>query len=81
MFAFSIGRPVPPNLAAITEKRLVAGGLTDSEILSTLEAYSPTLILEGQFSIPAVKEYMRPRNFIRLDSAPDYRLYLRRSAE
>lgn len=77
MFAFSIRRPVPPKLAVLTEKRLVAGGLSDAEVLQSLEAYSPTLILEGQFSLPAIQRYMEPRNYARLDSTLRYRLYLR----
>ncbi|HSR47745.1 MAG TPA: hypothetical protein VLL77_07120, partial [Anaerolineales bacterium] len=79
IFAFAIGRPVPPKLAVLTEKRLVTGNLTGSQILSELETYSPRMILEGQFDIPAVDEYMFTRNFARLDSTVGYRLYLKPS--
>jgi hypothetical protein len=79
ILAFLSGIPVPPNLAVISKKRLQTGELTDDEVLATLEAYSPEMILKGRFDIPAVDEYMRIRNFVRIDETLKYRLYLRRT--
>jgi hypothetical protein len=78
IFAFLADLPVPPNLAVLSQKRLLTGQLTQEEIISTLEAYSPEMILNGRFTLPAVEAYMRTRNFTRIDSTEKYRLYLRR---
>jgi 4-amino-4-deoxy-L-arabinose transferase-like glycosyltransferase len=77
MFAFLTQLPVPPNLAVITAKRLLTGRLTDAEVLRTLEEYKPEMILNARFSLPAVQEYMRTRNYARIDSTMKYRLYFR----
>jgi len=77
MFAFLTQLPVPPNLAVITSKRLLTGRLTEEEVLRTLEEYKPEMILNARFSLPAVQEYMRTRNYARIDSTMKYRLYFR----
>jgi 4-amino-4-deoxy-L-arabinose transferase-like glycosyltransferase len=77
MFAFVIQRPVPPVLAVLTEKRIATGALPEAEVLAALEEYAPRLVLTGQLPVPAVEEYMRTRNFRRIDSAFRYRLYFR----
>ncbi|HET7009783.1 MAG TPA: glycosyltransferase family 39 protein [Anaerolineales bacterium] len=78
MFAFLTRLPVPPNLAVITAKRLETGQLTDEEVLATLEAYKPEMILNARFSLPVVQEYMRTRNYTRIDETMKYRLYFRK---
>jgi 4-amino-4-deoxy-L-arabinose transferase-like glycosyltransferase len=78
MFAFITGIPVPPDLAVITSKRLATGALTNEEVLQTLETYKPEQVLIGRFSIPAAEIYMRDRNFVRVDEAPNARLYIRK---
>jgi hypothetical protein len=35
------------------------------------------MVLNARFSLPAVEEYMRTRNFTRIDETTKYRLYLR----
>jgi len=79
IFAFLTGLPIPPNLAVITQKRLLTGELTQEEIRATLEAYHPEMILNSRFGLPAVDEYMRARNYVRIDETVKYRLYLRRA--
>jgi hypothetical protein len=79
IFAFLTGIPIPPNLAVVTQKRVLSGDLTDEEITATLEAYSPEMILNSRFGLPVVDEYMRTRNYARIDETPKYRLYLRRA--
>jgi hypothetical protein len=81
MFAFQAGLSVPPPLAVLSRKRLETGSLTDAQVLEVLEAYKPELVLESRFFLPAAEEYMRLRNFTRLDSTPKYRLYLRKDSE
>ena len=79
IFAFLTQLPVPPNLAVITQKRLLTEDLTDAEIAETLEAYAPEMILNARFVLPVVSEYMRSRNFSRIDETLKYRLYLQRN--
>ncbi|MBF8257513.1 MAG: hypothetical protein HW375_2420, partial [Anaerolineales bacterium] len=79
IFAFLTGLPVPPYLSVISQKRLLTGDLTEEEIAAALEEYSPEMILNARFPLAAVQEYMRTRNFFRIDSSPKYRLYFRRS--
>ena len=76
MVAFLTGIPVPPNLAAITQKRLESGALTDDEILASLEEYRPELILNTRFLLPVVDRYLREHDYEQVAA----RLYvLRRS--
>lgn len=79
IFAFLTGLPVPPGLSVISQKRLFTGDLTEEEIAAALEDYSPEMILNARFPLAAVQEYMRTRNFFRIDSSLRYRLYFRRS--
>jgi hypothetical protein len=78
MFAFAAGLPVPPYLAVLSSKRLETGALTEEAIRAVLEEYKPELVFAARFEVDAVEDYMRRRNFIRIDSSPRYRLYLRR---
>ena len=77
MFAFASGLSVPPVLAVLSSKRLITGQLTETEILEALETYKPELILAARFDLPVVQEYMRTRNYRRIDSTLRYRLYFR----
>jgi hypothetical protein len=80
IFAFLAGLPVPPNLAVMTQKRMLTGSLTEEDIAATLDAYAPEMILNARFVLPVVDEYMRTRNYGRIDETIKYRLYLRRSS-
>jgi hypothetical protein len=71
---------VPPFLAVFSSKRLQTGELSDADILSTLEAYQPEMILRGRFDLPIVDEFMRTRNYRRIDESYHYRLYLRQGS-
>jgi hypothetical protein len=77
MFAFVTQIPIPPELAVITKKRLVAGGLGEAEILAILEEYGPDLILDARFHLPVVQEYLRARSYRRVDDSARFRLYFR----
>ena len=78
IFAFLADIPVPPNLAVISQKRLFTGGLTEQEVAATLDTYAPEMVLNSRFGLSAVAEYMRTRNFTRIDETIKYRLYFRR---
>jgi hypothetical protein len=78
MFAFQAGLLMPPPLAVLTQKRLDTGALTEAQILQVLEAYKPEIVVQSRFFLPAAREYMRRRNFARLDSTMDYRLWVQK---
>jgi 4-amino-4-deoxy-L-arabinose transferase-like glycosyltransferase len=79
IFAFLTGLPVPPHLSVISQKRILTGDLSEEEIAAALEEYSPEMILNSRFPLGVVQEYMRTRNYFRIDSSLKYRLYFRRS--
>ncbi len=59
MYAFRTGLSVPPALAAITDKRLSSGELTEAQIIDVIEDYRPEQVLMGRFDLPAVDAYLR----------------------
>jgi hypothetical protein len=77
MYAFRSGLPVHPYLAVMTEKRYSTGQPTQEEILAILEETSPEQVILGRLDIPAVREYMEERNFVRVDNSPRSRHYVR----
>jgi 4-amino-4-deoxy-L-arabinose transferase-like glycosyltransferase len=80
MFPFQAGLAVPPPLAVLSSKRLATGTLTDDQILKVLEEFKPEIVMQSRFFLPAAEEYMRLRNFTRIDETPKYRLYLRKDS-
>ena len=77
MYAFRSGIRVHPSLAVITEKRFVTGELSQKEIYSILIETKPEQVILNRFDFPAVQEYMETRNFIRVDSSPRSRHYVK----
>jgi hypothetical protein len=77
MYAFRSGAQVHPGLAVLTGKRYSTGDPTQEEILSILEEINPGQIIVGRFDIPAVREYMAERNFVRVDNSPRSRHHVR----
>jgi hypothetical protein len=59
MYAFRAGVPVPPPLAAITDKRLASGELTQAQIIQVIEDYQPEQVLLGRFDLPDVEAYLK----------------------
>jgi hypothetical protein len=78
MYAFRSGIPVHPYLAVITTKRYATGQPSQEEILSILLETKPEQVILSRFNIPAVQEYMETRNFVRVDSSPRSRHYVKR---
>ena len=76
MYAFRSGMPVHPYLAVITAKRYYTGQPSPEEILSILLETKPEQVIINRFDFPAVKEYMEPRNFRRVDNSPKSRHYV-----
>jgi hypothetical protein len=77
MYAFRSGLPVHPYLAVMTRKRYSTGQLSQEEILAILEGTKPEQVILGRFDIPAVQEYMKARNFVRVDNSPRSRHYVK----
>jgi hypothetical protein len=59
MYAFRVGRPVPPNLATFSQKRLATGSLTEEDILAAMREYRPEQVLIARFEIPALEAYLQ----------------------
>jgi hypothetical protein len=76
MFAFRVGRPVPPVLATFSSKRLATGSLTEEDILNAMREYQPEQVLMARFEIPALEEYLQ-ENYTLMLSPEFYRLFLR----
>jgi hypothetical protein len=76
MYAFRVQRPVPPNLATFSSKRLATGSLTQDDILTAMREYQPEQVLIARFEIPALEEYLK-ENYTLITSVEYFRLFLR----
>jgi hypothetical protein len=76
MYAFRVHKPVPPNLATISQKRLTTGSLTDEDILNAMKEYRPEQVLIARFQIPALEDYLQ-KNYTLIYSPEYFRLFLR----
>lgn len=76
MFAFRVGRPVPPILATFSQKRLSTGSLTEQDILTTMREYQPEQVLMARFVIPPLEEYLQ-EHYTLIASPEFYRLFIR----
>jgi hypothetical protein len=80
MYAFRVQRPVPPNLATFSSKRLVTGSLTDEDILAAMREYHPEQVLMARFKIPALEAYLQ-ENYTLVLSEEFFRLFIRNDLE
>jgi len=76
MYAFRVGRPVPPNVATFSSKRLATGSLTEEDILTAMRDYQPEQVLMARFEIPALEAYLQ-ENYTLILSVEFFRLFLR----
>jgi hypothetical protein len=76
MYAFRVQRPVPPNVATFSSKRLATGSLTEEDILTAMREYQPEQVLLARFQIPALEEYLQ-KNYTLVLSVEFFRLFLR----
>lgn len=58
MYAYRISASVPPEVVAISEKRLITGELTEEQIIKIVEQYKPEQVLIGRFEFPRLKVYL-----------------------
>jgi hypothetical protein len=55
MYAFRSDMLVPPEMAVVSRKRLVAGDLPDQELVAIIKQYNPELIMLDRFDYPGVQ--------------------------
>ncbi len=80
MYAFRAGVPVPPNLAAISWKRVATGTLTEQKILDTIRETRPEHVLLTRFKWPSIKQYLKD-HYREIYSQSGKKLYLRNDLE
>jgi 4-amino-4-deoxy-L-arabinose transferase-like glycosyltransferase len=76
MYAFRVHRPVPPNVATFSSKRLATGSLTEEDILAAMREYHPEQVLMARFEIPALEVYLE-EHYTLILSAEFFRLFIR----
>ena len=76
LYAFRVGKPVPPILATFSQKRLSTGSLTETDILNTMREYQPEQVMMARFEIPALEEYLA-QHYTLIRSEEFFRLFLR----
>lgn len=76
MYAFRVQRPVPPNVATFSSKRLATGSLTEEDILAAMRDYQPEQVLMARFQIPALEAYLQ-EHYTLILSVEFFRLFLR----
>jgi hypothetical protein len=76
IYAFRVHRPVPPDLATFSSKRLATGALTEEDILAAMRTYRPEQVLIARFRIPALEVYLK-ENYTLILSAEYFRLFIR----
>jgi hypothetical protein len=80
MYAFRVRRPVPPNVATFSSKRLATGSLTEEDILTAMRQYQPEQVLMARFEIPALESYL-DENYNLILSVEFFRLFLRKDIQ
>jgi 4-amino-4-deoxy-L-arabinose transferase-like glycosyltransferase len=76
MYAFRVQRPVPPNVATFSSKRLATGSLTEDDILKAMRDYQPEQVLMARFHLPDLEAYLQEHYTLILD-VEFFRLFLR----
>ncbi len=76
MYAFRVHKPVPPNLATFSSKRLATGSLTEEDVLDAMREYRPEQVLMARFKIPSLEAYLQ-KNYTLVLSVEFFRLFVR----
>jgi 4-amino-4-deoxy-L-arabinose transferase-like glycosyltransferase len=76
MYAFRVQRPVPPDVATFSSKRLATGSLTEEDILTAMRDYQPEQVLIARFHLPRLEDYVQEHYTLVL-SVEFFRLFLR----
>jgi hypothetical protein len=76
MLAVRLGTSVPPEIAALTGKRLLTGELSEQEIISIIEDRQPELVALARFGLPKVDAYLQ-QHYRLVHKVTDHRLFVR----
>jgi 4-amino-4-deoxy-L-arabinose transferase-like glycosyltransferase len=76
IYAALLRKPVPPDLATFTLKRLATKALTEEEVISSVKVYKPEQVLLTRFNLPKL-EIQLMKNYSLILEKRDYRLYVR----
>ncbi len=76
MLAIRLGKPIPPNLAVLTGKRLMTGEITEDDIISEIERYQPEQVALARFNLQQVDAYLK-ENYRLAYKRTHHRLYIR----
>lgn len=76
MYAFRIEKPVPPQLAVISEKRLWSGSITQDQIVETIRDRRPEQVLLVRFPLERVQDHLE-QHYEAIYHLGEWRLYLR----
>lgn len=76
MYAFRIEKPVPPELAVISEKRLWAGSITQAQIIDIINDQQPEQVLLIRFPLKEVEMALEP-DYEPIYYLEHWRLFLR----
>lgn len=59
MYAYWIRKPVPPELAVFTMKRLLTGNLTQAEVIDNIIEYQPEQVLLGRMQYEQIENFLQ----------------------
>lgn len=76
MFAFRLGKPVPPNIAVFSGKRFHSGLLTEQDLISAIIETDPDQVLLARHELPAVEAYLNQDYNLR-NKSHGIRFYIR----
>jgi 4-amino-4-deoxy-L-arabinose transferase-like glycosyltransferase len=76
ILAFWLQKPVPPELAVFTSKRLLTGNLTEQTVINAIITYKPEQVMLGRYKMDSVREYL-DENYRRVYDKNQYVLYVR----
>jgi hypothetical protein len=79
MFAFRMGKTVPPQLAVFTDKRVQTGSLAEGDVIQAIGEHQPDQVLLARFELPGVEAWLEHDYSLEYDYA-GFHLYQRLSS-
>jgi PelA/Pel-15E family pectate lyase len=76
MLAYRAGLVAPPWIAALTEKRMKTGQLSDEDLVAEIRNHAPVQVLLGRFQVPKTRALL-DRTYQPSQDHPQGKLYLR----
>ena len=79
MYAFRAGIPVPPEIAVLSEKRVLTDNIDDEYLINIVKQYDPELVLLGRRRYPILESYLEGNNYqIEYGKGEEIWFYLRK---